>query len=588
MDAHDLGKDPVGMTSSSRDDAILRVLLDISGSLKRLEARLAPSTNPQPPEADTQESNSIANEKSQSDGVNEEQIENEGTEEAEDMEQGEHCASETRPETRYYLLSEDDVDKTTQKLLTYTPHSDLRNGTFIAAHFPPATSQPGWSYYKPVWPHPLEALSHKLICRAKGNGKSNFIGAWESNVTVDLWEHPYQDQVELWLAVPYFVTPPSDIRLLLSSPNYPYIITKLEHDTLTELLGGLWTIPPDWRLDLNFQQHMLRKQKYSLVENAKRFREPLLELYSLGGSFEITDIAGGTVAGTIECFRTPDLSGVIDDEWWTILVLAPKNARLGNSACGGYQHEERTNLWVTMLYHIHYFIETASQSWMEIKEIFEELLAGSFAEEMLAEDDKFSLSQKLFWIINKIDYILPMITDAVVQWDRYMDAHNLRINHLDLCKAGTIKLFEEKVAEIKVLIHRLQISQEDFEAMRDRARSLRDGLFALTSVKEARESRLLGENVKLLTYVTIFYLPLAFCTSMWAINDMFGTGTRGFAIITTIIAVGTYAVVLSINFLSQTSLSVSKLAALAQALITLGSVNSPVQPEQLTRAIRAP
>jgi hypothetical protein len=30
---------------------------------------------------------------------------------------------------------------------------------------------------------------------------------------------------------------------------------------------------------------------------------------------------------------------------------------------------------------------------------------------------------------------------------------------------------------------------------------------------------------------------------MWAINDMFGTGTRGFAIITTLISSGTYAVV---------------------------------------------
>ena len=78
-------------------------------------------------------------------------------------------------------------------------------------------------------------------------------------------------------------------------------------------------------------------------------------------------------------------------------------------------------------------------------------------------------------------------------------------------------------------------------------------------MKEARESRILAENVKLLTYVTIFYLPLAFCTvsypnplnkavlivpqSMWAINNMFGTGTRGFVIITSLIALGTYAVV---------------------------------------------
>ena len=35
-------------------------------------------------------------------------------------------------------------------------------------------------------------------------------------------------------------------------------------------------------------------------------------------------------------------------------------------------------------------------------------------------------------------------------------------------------------------------------------------LFSLTSVMETRESRMLNENVRLLTYATVFYLPLAF------------------------------------------------------------------------------
>jgi hypothetical protein len=33
---------------------------------------------------------------------------------------------------------------------------------------------------------------------------------------------------------------------------------------------------------------------------------------------------------------------------------------------------------------------------------------------------------------------------------------------------------------------------------------------------------------------------------MWAINDMFGTGTTGFTVITTVLAVGTYVVVFSL------------------------------------------
>jgi hypothetical protein len=34
--------------------------------------------------------------------------------------------------------------------------------------------------------------------------------------------------------------------------------------------------------------------------------------------------------------------------------------------------------------------------------------------------------------------------------------------------------------------------------------------------------------------------------SLWAINDMFGTGTRGFAIITVVLAFGTYIAVFSL------------------------------------------
>ena len=34
--------------------------------------------------------------------------------------------------------------------------------------------------------------------------------------------------------------------------------------------------------------------------------------------------------------------------------------------------------------------------------------------------------------------------------------------------------------------------------------------------------------------------------SMWAINNMFGTGTRGFAIITTTVSCGTYAIVITL------------------------------------------
>ncbi|KAH6666872.1 hypothetical protein B0J14DRAFT_704932 [Halenospora varia] len=118
---------------------------------------------------------------------------------------------------------------------------------------------------------------------------------------------------------------------------------------------------------------------------------------------------------------------------------------------------------------------------------------------------------------------------------------------------------------------------KSFMSMRDRARSLRDGIFALTSVTEAREARLLGENARLLTYVTVFYLPLSFCTSMWAINEMFGAGTRGFAIITSVITFVTYLSVFCLT----------KLVVLADILDTIRDHlphRKPTKPEEIRKA----
>jgi hypothetical protein len=56
----------------------------------------------------------------------------------------------------------------------------------------------------------------------------------------------------------------------------------------------------------------------------------------------------------------------------------------------------------------------------------------------------------------------------------------------------------------------------------------------------------MAENVKLLTFVSIFFLPLAFCTSLWSINnDLFALTTLIYVII--IVALATYLVVFNLN-----------------------------------------
>jgi hypothetical protein len=86
---------------------------------------------------------------------------------------------------------------------------------------------------------------------------------------------------------------------------------------------------------------------------------------------------------------------------------------------------------------------------------------------------------------------------------------------------------------------------------------------------ESRASTRLGENVKLLTFVSIFFLPLSFCMvsielslkispwktngeyqSVWSINDtLFSLSALG--ITATVIALATYIIVFNINNLSR-------------------------------------
>ncbi|KAL6693023.1 ankyrin repeat-containing domain protein [Trichoderma pleuroticola] len=60
-------------------------------------------------------------------------------------------------------------------------------------------------------------------------------------------------------------------------------------------------------------------------------------------------------------------------------------------------------------------------------------------------------------------------------------------------------------------------------------RTVRDLLnieFAWITIHETRISTKLGQNVMLLTYVSIFYLPLGFCAALWAIPNITDNSTR--------------------------------------------------------------
>jgi len=77
-----------------------------------------------------------------------------------------------------------------------------------------------------------------------------------------------------WLPCPYPSVPPENIYSALTSRE-PF--TAGEYGKFDELLGKLWTIPPDGRLDLHFQHHVLKcvLPVIDIVDHVQGFKDSL-------------------------------------------------------------------------------------------------------------------------------------------------------------------------------------------------------------------------------------------------------------------------------------------------------------------------
>ncbi|KAN0104181.1 hypothetical protein V8E51_009926 [Hyaloscypha variabilis] len=185
---------------------------------------------------------------------------------------------------------------------------------------------------------------------------------------------------------------------------------------------------------------------------------------------------------------------------------------------------------------------------------------------LLFDDENFTYSQKYFWSIGCLTEFITSISDTVLQWDLYYEARILPVEKLSnaaeqfrsadlgnsLDEDASYLYFQENVKRAKVARETLVDLRTSFTSKLETAKALRDGLFNASALVESRTSTKLGQNVKLLTYVSIFYLPLAFCASLWAIPNILEHRTT-VAFISTSIAVGaaTYAIVLNLNNLSD-------------------------------------
>ncbi|KAI4201119.1 MAG: hypothetical protein LQ350_003433 [Teloschistes chrysophthalmus] len=183
-----------------------------------------------------------------------------------------------------------------------------------------------------------------------------------------------------------------------------------------------------------------------------------------------------------------------------------------------------------------------SEKWAEFQSFFDYILDNGDSlmhptehDNLLFDDGSFSRSRRFFWAIDCLAEFESAISDNINQWESYKSALPVLENDLDNIQLKNV----ERQCRL------LQIQREYFRQKLASTRALRDALFSASAVIESRASTRLGENVKLLTFVSVFFIPLSFCTSLWSINNMFSSDALIAVII--VVALLTYTTVLNIN-----------------------------------------
>ncbi|KAI4242519.1 MAG: hypothetical protein LQ352_007220 [Teloschistes flavicans] len=183
---------------------------------------------------------------------------------------------------------------------------------------------------------------------------------------------------------------------------------------------------------------------------------------------------------------------------------------------------------------------------------------------LLFEDDEFTYSRRYFWAHQSLGIMNEDIQEMVLAYrsvftDHIWDGSSKIIWPGDESVSSRYATWRKRMkslrADIESELHGLEKIAVMNQKKMEEIKGLRDNLFSGTSVLESRRSVdqamitvQQGHNIKLLTLVTIFFLPLTFVTSVFGMTNMPpGASFHAFGIVTGVICLPTYMLIGSLN-----------------------------------------
>ncbi|KAL4732920.1 hypothetical protein BDV11DRAFT_201081 [Aspergillus similis] len=241
-----------------------------------------------------------------------------------------------------------------------------------------------------------------------------------------------------------------------------------------------------------------------------------------------------------------------NQKYWTILVMASPTHSVKFPEQRAYD-DEVDKLQITMVRLITIGLLRAWHGFQSLKPHIDRLLSNgaeifdpSLHNDLLFDDEVCSQSLKFSWIINTLYEVDSMIEQNIMAWDTYHE----RFIRPSLCKehvwtgADKDKLCR-KIERCNEMRSKLSYVQKGFRDQRSRALALREGVFLASSILGARASTRLGENVQLFTFVSVFYLPLSFCASLWSTTSEFSYKALACTMVS--VSVATYLAVFNLR-----------------------------------------
>ena len=283
------------------------------------------------------------------------------------------------------------------------------------------------------------------------------------------------------------------------------------------------------------------------------------------------------------------------DDYWTILALTPPAQSTANVAPRQpmiHRRMEVENMQVTMLDFVRDAFLFALDGWLGLYRHTESLLSSGeelvqpgLHDKLLFDDEVFSGSRKYFWLIDSLHTFTTAISSSLDTWKSF-ESQDIQPHVKSLSWSATEKeMLLDSLEQVQRIVQELEHMKMLFANQRAKTLALRDGvlipltcqlshfanandiqLFSASSVQESKAATRLGENVRLLTYVSIFYLPLNFCSvrvhngkprrgtlillqSLWSTTSTFSYSALGITM--AVVAIFTYLSVWNMNFLVE-------------------------------------